>query len=392
MHSLNEILASLPAARTAAEELRDPMLANLVLLGETPAPTGQEQARVALLLERFAEAGLEGGGTDEQGNGSAVLPGLDNRRTILLTAPADTAGPADMDQSLEIEPGRVVGPFVADNSLALAALATLPLLLERLKIRLRSRVVFLAAVRCMGRGNLEGLKFFLAHGPLPVQVGLCLEGVQLGRMNYACLGMLRGEIVCRLPESYNWAQYGATGTIIPMTDVITRLNGIPLPRRPLSSLVLGAIRGGFSYNTIAPSTKLQFEVRSESADILRDVRARIEAIAQDVAAQAGVRVAVEFLAARDPGGLSAADPLVAGARSILGALGLQPMAYLTTSAMSAFVDRGIPALTLGVTRGERRGTAEEFDEAADIGGMAIGLAQLAGMLQLMDLEAADESR
>lgn len=390
MSSLEQILDSLPAARKAAEDLRDMLLANVVMIGEIPAATGDEQRRVDFLLQRFAENGLSSCSSDEQRNGVALLPGTEGRRQILLAAGADTGVPDDAEQTVEVEPDRVVGPFVVDNSIALAAMATLPLLLERLQLRLRADVLFLAAAGSLGRGNLAGLKGVLAHGRAPVGFGLCLESVQLGRLNHACLGMLRGEIVCRLPDDYNWAQHGATGSIIPMNDVITRINRIPVPRRPFTSIVLGSIHGGISHQNIARQTTLGFEVRSESADILHEIRRKMEDLVAEVGAQSGLRVELDFFARREPGGLDIGHPLVRCGRAVLERLGVTPMTYRTTSGMSAMVDRGIPALTVGVTTGERLGRLDEFDEACAIEPMAAGLAQLVGILLAMDGGHADE--
>jgi len=386
---MEQVLDILPAARKAADDLRDLLLANAVMIGEIPAATGNEQRRVDFLLQRFAESGLSSCSSDERRNGAALLPGSDGRRHILLATGADTGVPDDADQTVEVEPDRLVGPFVVDNSIALAVLATLPLLLERLQLRLRSHVLFLAAARSLGRGNLDGLKYFLANARAPVHFGLCLESVQLGRLNHACLGMLRGEIVCRLPDDYNWAQHGATGSIIPMNDVITRINRIPVPRRPFTSIVLGSIHGGISHQNIARQTTLGFEVRSESADILHEIRQRMEDLVAEVGAQSGLRVDLDFFARREPGGLDIGHPLVRCGRAVLERLGVTPTTYRTTSGMSAMVDRGIPALTVGVTTGERLGRLDEFDEACAIGPMAAGLAQLVGILLAMDGGHAD---
>lgn len=390
MRTLPQILDMLPTVRATAEELRDILLSNVVMIGEIPAPTGGEQARVEFLLQRFAECGLEHCSGDEVGNGIAMLAGTEGRRTILLTACADAAVPDDTAQTVEVEPERLIGPFVVDNCIALAALATLPMLLDRLQIRLNSNLLILAAARSLGRGNLEGLRSFLAQSTLPVQVGLCIEGVQLGRLNYACLGMLRGEITCRLPDDFNWAQYDATGTVLPMADVVSRIGRIPVPRRPLTNIVLGSLHGGISHQYIARQTTLGFEVRSESAEILNQIRQQLEDICEEVAAASGIVVTPDFFARREPGGLDIGHPLVRSARAVLIGLGLQPMTYLTTSGLSAFVDRKIPALTLGITTGERLGRLDEFDEACAIGPMAAGLAQLVGVLLAVDGGHADE--
>ena len=53
-------------------------------------------------------------------------------------------------------------------------------------------------------------------------------------------------------------------------------------------------------------------------------------------------------------------------------------------------DKGIPAVAVGVTIGERHHKLDEIDEFASIEPMAAGLAQLAGLLMVMDGEGRDE--
>jgi tripeptide aminopeptidase len=384
MESLNDIVAALPRYREAADGMREVMLANLALVGEIPAPTFLEEARVRWLVERFAESGLQDCRIDEKGNGTAVLPGTERKGALLLVAHCDTAVDRAENQDVEIKADKVIGPFAGDNSAALAALATLPQLLERLEIRLGSDLHLLATPRALGRGNLESLRHFLAEPGARFAAGLCLESVQLGRLNYACVGMARGEIGCSVPDDYDWARFGATGSIIPMGEVIGRISLIPIPNRPLASIVMGSIQGGFSYSHLARETRLRLEVRSESVDILQQLLRQIEDIVHDVAAHSGTRIGLDILTQRGPGGIEIAHPLVRVARAVMAGLGLQPNLYATVSLMAALHDAKIPALTVGLTTGERRGELEEIEEALDIAPMSAGLAQVAGILQAAD--------
>ncbi len=381
-----QIIKELPRLVAGAEGMRDLLLADVVMIGEILSPTFGEQERIRFIGNRFAEYGLQACALDEKGNGSAVLPGAEGRRNLLVAAHADTIVAAERDQVIEVAADRLIGPFVGDNCLALAALTTLPALLERLQIRLRSNLVLLASTRALGRGNLDGLRFFLANSGTAFRAGLCLESVQLGRLNYQCIGMLRGEIVCRLPDDYDWAQYGSTGTIIPMGEVINRISRIPLPQRPLTSLVMGTIHGGIAHNNIARETRLGFEVRSEALETLQQIREQIDDIVEELSAQTGKRITLDILAQRAPGGMDIAHPLVRSGRAILQALGLQPMLYPTTSQMAAMRDAQIPALTLGISRGERRHELDEIDESVELGPIPAGLAQLVGLLLAMDEE------
>lgn len=380
----------LPIARQTAAQIRDVMLANLVLIGEIPAPTFTEADRIRLLLQRFTEVGLENCSSDDLDNGFGLLPGTDGSRTLLLATNADTFEVNRKDHAIEIFPDRIVGPFVGDNSLALAAMATLPTLLERLGLRLRSNVLFMAASRMLNRGNMEGMRKFLERTSMVFNAGLCVESVQLGRLNHRCLGMLRGEIICRLPDDYRWSKFGSSGSIVPMTDVIHRLSSIPIPQRPHTTMVLGSIHGGISYQNIARETVLKFELRSESVNILNDLRDKIKDVCDDVAAHKGMHVKLDIFAHREPGGLDSSHPMVKAAKTVQSALDIPTMVYSTTSALSALADKSIPSVTVGVTTGERHHELDEIDEFVSIEPMAAGLAQIVGLLMAIDKGLCDE--
>ncbi len=389
--SADPILDRLPLFRETAERSAEIVLANLVALGEVPSPTFGEAARASVFVERLSEFGLQNCSTDEMSNAYGVLPGSSGDRNILLVANLDSFTEPEHPPPIEIRTDRIRGPFVGDNSLSLAAIASLPFLLDKLNLRLKANLVLMGASRALGRGNLAGIKFFLDHGSLPVQAGLCLESVQLGRINFSSLGMLRGEIVCRLPDDYNWAQFGASGTILPMSDIISRIAAIPLTRRPAGRIILGSLRGGISHQNIARQTTLGFEARSESAEVLGEIAEKIADIVEEVAARAGVKVELDIFARRSPGSLKISDPLVRRAKSLLSSLGIEPMLYPTTGALAAFLEKNIPALTLGISVGERKFDLAEIEELIDLQLVFTGLAQTIGMILAVDAFGSDEN-
>ncbi len=382
--TIESILDRLPRLREEAQRLQDIVLANLVAIGEVPAPVDGEARRAAMVLERFGECGLQACAGDEFGNAAGMLPGSEGQANILLFSNVDTLAEGGAAPSLVLRPDELIGPFVGDNALALAAMASLPILLDRLEIRLRANLIVLGAAHMLGRGNLAGLAGFLDHCRLPLQFGISLESVQVGRLNYACLGQLLCDLSVSLPAAYDWVQFGASGAIIPLNDVIARINSIPLPRRPLTAIIFGMIRGGVSYRNIARDALLRFEIRSESAEMLQQVARQIEDIAADIAAKAGVHVRLDIWSRRAPGGLEIGHPLVRQARAIQQGLGLTPMLYPTTFALTTLLERKVPALVLGLTAGVRRAALAEIEEALAIPPLWTGLAQLVGLLLAMD--------
>ncbi len=383
----SEIRSQLEVYRNAAESIREILLANAVMIGEFPAPTFHEDQRVRFIEDRFSECGLQNCSTDEVGNGFGILNGEAGERQILLIAHADTIFSEKTDHTISLLADRMIGPGVGDNSLGLAVLASLPILLERLDIRLKSNVILMAASRSLGRGNLEGLRFFLDNNKLPISSALCVEGVKLGRLSYSSIGMLRGEIEVRVPEMYDWTRFGAAGAIITLNDVINKINRIPLPKRPKTSIVLGSIEGGASFNNIATHSLLRFEIRSESAEVVHDIHEEIRDRITEMSLETAAEVSLDIVARREPGGIDFRHPLVHRSREILKALHIEPRVAPSTSELSELIRHKIPAITLGLTTGAH---LNHTNEEVLIEPIFTGIAQLLGMLIAMDEGLCDE--
>jgi len=56
-----------------------------------------------------------------------------------------------------------------------------------------------------------------------------------------------------------------------LTALVTRITALELPRQPRTSLNVGIISGGSSVNTIAAEAMLELDLRSESADGLKNL-------------------------------------------------------------------------------------------------------------------------
>ncbi len=382
------ILESLDDYQQKIRELSEIILTNLVMIAEIPAPTFQEQRRMQFLLERFNEYQLLNCSTDEVGNALGILPGSEGDRNLLVVAHMDTVFPDTVDHTVLIQPGSVTGPGVGDNSIGVAAVASLPIILEQLGIQLKSNVILMGSARSLGRGDIEGVRFFLNNKELPVAAGIVVEGVKLGRLSYASIGMIRGEIHYQVPEEYDWTRFGAGGAIVNMNDVINRILEIPLPRRPRTTIVLNSVESGASFNTIPTQASLQFEIRSESGELVQQLGDQIGDITAEVSSQTGADVVFHVLSRRQPGGIKFSHPLADHARSILRRLGINNRITPSTSELSAFIDKGIPAVTIGITDGDH---LNEENERLDIQPIEKGIAQLLGLLLALDGGCCDEN-
>lgn len=380
MKEIQSFRETLPELTEKLKKYREVLLANLVMAGEIPAPTFHEGRRIEFILNRFDESGLTESSIDDGGNGIGILSGKGNeneRSSILISAHADTIFPATTDHTMNFTSETITGPGVADNSLGLATLVSLPYILEDLGIELENDLVLLANVKSLGRGNLEGIKFFLDNYEKPISSAICLEGIQLGRLSYSSIGMIRGEITCRVPETYDYSRFGDASAILTLNEVINKITDMRLPRRPRTSIVMGSISGGTSFNTIARDATLGFEVRSESGEVVMDASQTIQDIVTEVASKTGDEIELDIFANRTPGGIPFADPLNKSARSVMDSLGIEPRLAPSISELSAMIDKNIPALTLGITTGER---TFKTNETIFIEPIFKGLAQIIGTI------------
>ncbi|MDF3130502.1 peptidase dimerization domain-containing protein [Kiritimatiellaeota bacterium B1221] len=362
---------------------QDILLANLVMMSETPAPTFHEQDRVRFLLDRFREAGLDYISDDEVNNGLGYLPGPEGAPTVALVAHLDTVFSDKDSHALSLGSDRVKGIGIGDNSLGAAVLASLPHLIQLLEIPINVNLWFCGVSRSLGRGNLGGIRFLLDHlEQLPDQA-ICIEGAPLGRLNYTSLAMMRGEIEVEVPDEYDFSRFGVMGAIVHMNDIINRILEIPRPSRPQTSVVFGSLHSGNSFHELARKASLRFEVRSESDDVVEMIEKRISQIIEEVRARSGVNIALNKIAHRSHGGLDFSHPLVQSSQKVLENLAVEPKIGPSMSELAAFISHDIPAITLGISNGHEINT---LDEEMEVDLIFKGITQILGVLQTLNVE------
>jgi acetylornithine deacetylase/succinyl-diaminopimelate desuccinylase-like protein len=378
---LNSILESIHPHRESLHSIRELLLANAMMIGEIPAPTGHEAERITFLTNRFTEDGLQNISVDEAGNGMAIVPGNKGNNSILVCAHADTVFNPSVDHAMSVTADTIHGPGIGDNSLGLAAIVTLPEIFKRLEISFDDNLILLGCTRGLGRGDLGGIRFFLENNKLPIRAGISVEGIQLGRLSYSAIGMLRGEISVHMPYGYDWAKFGATGSVAILTKVVQRIMEIPIPMQPPTQIIFGSINGGTSFGTRPTSAKLRFEIRSEKAGMAAELKEEIVDIIEETANTSSADIQFSAVAERQTGGLEYSHPMVKTMRKILRTLEVKPRIEPSVGELSQLIEHGIPSVTLGLTRGENK---NELDESIDIQPIFGGIAQLIALLQSID--------
>ena len=195
--------------------------------------------------------------------------------------------------------------------------------------------------------------------------------------------MARGEIVVELtcPHNEETSNEAASGVIATLSEIIGAMLEINRRDCPDTRILIGSIESGSGYSVPPGRGLVRFEIRSLEADRVAAVEEELVQLIGRFSGREGAKVGIEIIARRSPGNLGIDHPLVREAAGILKILGVESRIEPSVSELAALLDRRIPSLTLGLTKGENRHSPEEsilLDPIFD------GLAQLVSMLEFMD--------
>ncbi len=379
---LEKIFAHIRQLPKRVDRYRELLLANLLMISEIPAPVFDEQKRIAFIEQRFTECNLQNCSTDEMGNGLAILPGVEGKKTILVTAHADTPFPAAQNHTCRVDAGKIHGPGVADNSLGLAVLVTLPTILEGLGIPIRNDLLFMAATASLDHGNQGGLRFLLANSERKISSAISLEGAPLGRLQYRSMASLGAVISCQVNTKIT-----NLGAIDVLSSIISELHAMDLPEGDNTALVLGSINAGASYKIPARNGMLKFQIRSDLDKTVQDVATQIDAILDKYSQRDGISVYRDEIAGTVSGGLDSGHNFIKNTRRIMTLLGIEPQQNIFSAVISGYVEHSLPAICIGMTNGENINYPDEYVE---IEPLMTGIAQLIGVLMIIDGEFSAE--
>ncbi|MBW2437417.1 MAG: peptidase dimerization domain-containing protein [Deltaproteobacteria bacterium] len=385
---MSNFLEQLPGLVDRIRSLREIIITNIVLIGQTPAPTFREKKRSKLFMERLAEFQVDEITTDGYRNPIGIIRGKDaSKPPIFVLAHMDTFYEKDQPLNYTIKADTITGAGLLDNSVGVGVITSLPVIFKKLEIEFESDIVLAGTIQSIGKGNLRGVRHLLKTWPTPIRGGVCVEGIELGRLNYYSDGMIRGEIECTISDESNRLSEYTPNAIIIINEVINEILNLKLSQRPRSRIVIGRINGGANHGRLAPEANLGFEIRSDSYKVVKDlfgeIRDIIEGIGHRYEADINLKTISNLKAAR----LKHNHPLVKQTAAILNALGIKPVTKPTESALSIFLSRKIPAVTLGVTHGENR---YQENATMEIEPMYLGIAQIIGVLKAIDSGVCDD--
>lgn len=381
-------LDTLPLYVEKVQSVMETIITNILLIGQIPSPTFQEKQRTAVFLDRLAEFQVDEATTDGYRNPIGIIRGTSRSKPpIFVVAHMDTAFGKDVDHNFTVGKNSITGAGVLDNSVGVGVLVSLPEILRLVNLRFESDIVLAGVIQSIGKGNLRGIRHLLKTWSTPIRGAICIEGGELGRLNYYANGMIRGEIECKITKSQGRSPRKNANAILVLNEVIDQILELRLPQRPHSEIVIGKISGGLKHGRKASESKLGFEIRSDSDTMVQELYTEIRNIVDEKSHEYELEMYLKTISNVSTSRLRFNHPLVRQASHVMEKLDLTPVSEPSESELSIFLSRNIPAVTLGITHGE---SYQDKKSVAEIEPMFKGIAQVIGVLKAIDGGACDE--
>lgn len=297
------------------------------------SPLTGEGVRGEFVAAHLPRARRDGLGNVWAGEGSVLL--LAHLDTVLPPKPPRRVGE------------RLYGPGVGDNSSGVAVLLSLPEM---------PGVVRGFTVGEEGLGNLKGARALVET--LAPEVVVAVDGYLPGVVDRA-LGSVRFRVTLLGRGGHAWGDRGTPNPVFALAEGLSRLHTLFKEVGGEASLNASGLRGGEAVNAIPKEASALLEIRALEEEALRTLYHKAQEVLEEAAQLHGVEVSLEVLGRR-PAGSTATPRLLQAAEVALAKIGERPQFQPGSTDASAAIERGIPALALGVYRGGGAHTPEEW--------------------------------
>jgi tripeptide aminopeptidase len=354
-----------------AESLRDQIANDAETICLVPAPPFKEGKRAEFVAGMFRDLGYEPV-IDDVGNVIVRRPGSGDEKSIMLLGHTDTVFPEGTEITVNRQNGKMTGPAIGDNSLGVAALLGIARALDNLELKTAGDLLLVANVGEEGLGNLRGAWAAVEQFEAELGAVIAVEGHSLGRVTSGGVGSKRIKATVTGPGGHSWGAFGQSSAIHALGHIIHEIDLLEVPSDPKTTYNVGVIDGGVSVNTISPNASAIIDMRSVDEDALATLATQVEQIITSKN-EGQISTEIEILGERPAGQTADAEPIVQTGLQVLRDLGMDPYTDASSTDANVPISRGIPAICVGVTRGEG---AHRMEETIEIEPIALGIAQL----------------
>ncbi|MEK4974437.1 M20/M25/M40 family metallo-hydrolase [Niallia sp. FSL R7-0648] len=324
-------------------------------LTEIEAPTFEEKEKGEWYKKRLEALGVREVTTDEVGNVFGVLPGSGKGPSLVVCAHLDTVFPRGTNVKAVRKNGLIYAPGICDDGRGLAVVLTIIRALAVAGIKTEGDLIIGATVGEEGLGDLRGVKS-LFESRQDIDGFISIEPGDPSRITYLGTGSKRFNVLFKGPGGHSFGNFGIPSPIHALGRAIAKISDLATPIEPKTTFNVGMIKGGTSVNTIAETSEMLVDLRSNSQEELEIIESKFLHLMEQAKeeenarwnVEAQVSLQIEKVGDRPAGSQDKNSVIVQAAQCATAALGFEPILDQASSTDSNVpIHLGIPALTLG---------------------------------------------
>jgi len=336
----------------------------LKVLSRIPAPSGQEEKRVAFCLDWLHNNGVAQAYEDDARN--IIIPFGNCTKGAPITAflaHSDVVFPDTDLLPQRIDGDRLYTPGVGDNTIHVVHLMMAARFMVQQKLSPKDGGILLVIDSGEeGLGNLYGCRNIIRTFGEDIREFYSLD-CGCGLIFDRSVGSKRYRVEVKTEGGHSYSNFGNKNAIVYIASIINALDQVKLPEEDKVTYNVGTISGGTSVNTIAQQAEMLYEFRSPSKKLLEFMDDYFNSVIESYRTR-GIEVNVEVVGERPCA--NGVDPqkqaaLAAKAAETVGRYYDGEIKYTTGSTdCNIPLSAGIPAVNVGTYFGAGPHTREEY--------------------------------
>ena len=360
---------------TWCEQQNDRQLALLKELAAIPAPSHQEDKRVAFIKDWLEAQGAKNVLVDEAKN--VILPFGEGCYSVFM-AHTDVVFPDLSPLPLREEDGKLYAPGVGDDTANVVALMLCAQYLLEHPEQVKSPLLLVFNSCEEGLGNLKGVRQICKDYQGKIRQLVSFDGTMNGLVDRA-VGSERWKVKAATKGGHSFGNFGNPNAIAALAGIICCLYGQPVPKKEgtKTTFNVGTVSGGTSVNTIAQDAEMLYEYRSDDKECMDRMRQQFQSLLWQLDSE-DARFTSELLGERPCGGdvdQAALSALLDKCSALVKKhTGKAPNRHSSSTDCNIPLSLGLPATCFGLYRGKGAHTWEEYVEIDSLNlGLKLGL-------------------
>ena len=333
-------------------------------LAQIPAPSNHEEKRAEWVKKYMEGFGAKDVYVDDALNVVWPIGVTKDNPVIVMMAHLDVVFPDTTPLPLEIKDGKICCPGIGDDTTNLTTMLVIgKYIAEQGLAPAGDYGVLIIANSCEeGLGNLKGTKKICDDYDGRIVEFTTFDGTFSFLCNDA-VGSHRYEVTIKTEGGHSYGAFGNRNAIAFMASMIQSLYTVKVPPYGKTTYNVGGISGGTSVNTIAQNATMLYEYRSDDRRSLAEMEKMFYGVIDAYKAM-GIEVDVDVLGVRPCRGdvdMDKLNDLTGRAQVLLKKYTGQDIAAIGGSTdCNIPLDRGVPAVCIGLYEGAGAHTREEY--------------------------------